>query len=150
LQRCRRIQQHPTGSCISSIKSELSFLGDIVLLYIARIKSPVAPKAFSLTLTLTRLVSTTFRFLEGDLMLHNTEISIRNKQSADPEYIHASSADTSTKAWRRWWAKYGLSATPSNTFDRLREFKTAAAARVGRIHGTVTRNTASWCARQAS
>jgi hypothetical protein len=34
-----------------------------------------------------------------------------------------------------------LSATPSNTFDRLREFKTAAAARVGRIHGTVTRNT---------
>jgi hypothetical protein len=54
--------------------------------------------------------------LEGDLMLHNTEISIRNKQSADPEYIHASSADTSTKAWRRWWAKYGLSVTPSNTF----------------------------------
>jgi hypothetical protein len=49
-------------------------------------------------------------------MLHNTEISIRNKQSVNPEYIHASSADLSTKAWRRWWTKYGLSATPSNTF----------------------------------
>jgi hypothetical protein len=54
--------------------------------------------------------------LEGDLMLHNTEISIRNKQSLDPEYIHASSADTSTKAWRRWWVKYGMSVTPKNTF----------------------------------
>jgi hypothetical protein len=63
-----------------------------------------------------RVVAYTSRFLEGDLMLHNTEISIRNKQSADPEYIHASSADLSTKAWRRWWTKYGLSATPSNTF----------------------------------
>jgi hypothetical protein len=58
----------------------------------------------------------TYRFLEGDLMLHNTEITIRNKQSADPEYIHASTADASTKAWRKWWANYGLSSTPRNTF----------------------------------
>lgn len=63
-----------------------------------------------------RAILYTFRFLEGDLMLHNTEISIRNKRSADPEYIQASSADASTRAWRRWWAKYGLSTAPSNTF----------------------------------
>jgi hypothetical protein len=56
------------------------------------------------------------RFLEGDLMIHNAEIAIRNKQSAIPSYIHASSADTSTKAWRAWWQKYGLSTAPRNTF----------------------------------
>lgn len=55
-------------------------------------------------------------FLEGDLMIHNAEIAIRKKQSTIPNYIHASSADASTKAWRKWWSRYGLSTAPPHTF----------------------------------
>jgi len=56
------------------------------------------------------------KILEGDLMVHNAEITIRNRQVVLPEYIHASSSDASCKAWRTWWTKYGLSAAPPNTF----------------------------------
>jgi hypothetical protein len=56
------------------------------------------------------------RFLDGDLMLHPTEIAIRKKQNAIPSYTHASSSDVSCKAWRTWWSKYGFSAAPKNTF----------------------------------
>jgi len=49
-------------------------------------------------------------------MLHNTEIAIRKKSSTIPNYIHASSADASTKAWRKWWSRYGFSTAPPHTF----------------------------------
>jgi len=57
------------------------------------------------------------KFIEGDLMVHSTEIAIRSgQQSPIPKYIHATSSDTSCKAWRKWWAKYGLSTSPPQTF----------------------------------
>ena len=49
--------------------------------------------------------------------MHNTEISVRNKLSAIPKYIHATSSDNSVSAWRAWWFKYGLSAAPRHSFS---------------------------------
>jgi hypothetical protein len=54
------------------------------------------------------------------MMVHGAEISIRQKQLAaaqvQPKYIYATSSDTSVRAWRSWWTKYGLSAAPPHTF----------------------------------
>ena len=65
--------------------------------------------AFALLLFLSR-------FLEGDFIVHPAEYAIRHKLSVVPKYIYATSSDTSVKAWRSWWTKYGLSAAPPQTF----------------------------------
>lgn len=54
------------------------------------------------------------------MVVHGAEITIRQKQLAaaqvQPKYIYATSSDTSVRAWRSWWTKYGLSAAPPHTF----------------------------------
>jgi hypothetical protein len=49
-------------------------------------------------------------------VLHQTERTIRSQNNILPKYAYSSSADTSTKAWRTWWSKYGFSAAPAHTF----------------------------------
>lgn len=50
------------------------------------------------------------------MVLHQTEHTIRSRNNILPKYAYSSSADTSTKAWRIWWKKYGFSAAPAHTF----------------------------------
>jgi hypothetical protein len=51
--------------------------------------------------------------------VHSAEVAIRKQLALaqiQPKYIYATSSDTSVKAWRSWWTKYGLSAAPPHTF----------------------------------
>jgi hypothetical protein len=133
LRRCRRIQQHPTGSCISSIKSELASYIDIVLFESDRISSRSQSIRYS--------HSHTPRLVFVHLQILGRRFNVAQYRDFHPQQAISGSRIHSCQ-FRRYIHQgletmVGQVRNVSHTAQYLwtgssRESKTVAAARVGR------------------